>query len=252
MTDKITTTYKQLLKKWRETNPETRASLINQAAVDFSYNSGRMENEGIELVDMREMFENGKVESFSGDPETLQEIENFRRAWDWTLRFVSGTEGLTVANLMELHKVLMDGTYDEEELASGEQPGTFRKSGYTDDDSEFRPESVEKATRELVGELDEVLRGDDLEKSGLTVAAYAHDKLVSISPFAEGNERVARQLMDCILMQANMPPIIVHEANKAAYYGAITAFTENLDLDATKTFIRAETISTWGRVFRVM
>lgn len=49
-------------------------------------------------------------------------------------------------------------------------------------------------------------------------AALAHYKLVHIHPFADGNGRTSRLLMNMILMQAGYPPVIIHKQHRHKYY----------------------------------
>lgn len=53
------------------------------------------------------------------------------------------------------------------------------------------------------------------------IAADAHFKLVTIHPFTDGNGRVARLLLDLILMQNGYPPAIIYKEDKRAYIDAI-------------------------------
>ncbi|XP_032668165.1 protein adenylyltransferase Fic [Odontomachus brunneus] len=65
-------------------------------------------------------------------------------------------------------------------------------------------------------------------------AAVAHYKLVHIHPFADGNGRTSRLLMNMILMQAGYPPVIIHKQHRHKYY-------ENLQIANTgdiKPFVR--------------
>ncbi|XP_014483290.1 PREDICTED: adenosine monophosphate-protein transferase FICD homolog [Dinoponera quadriceps] len=65
-------------------------------------------------------------------------------------------------------------------------------------------------------------------------AAVAHYKLVHIHPFADGNGRTSRLLMNMILMQAGYPPVIIHKQHRHKYY-------ENLQIANTgdlRPFVR--------------
>lgn len=53
----------------------------------FSYNSGRLENEEITLHDTAEIFDRGRVISFTGELRTLFEISNLKDAWSSALDF---------------------------------------------------------------------------------------------------------------------------------------------------------------------
>ncbi|EDV29557.1 uncharacterized protein TRIADDRAFT_52066 [Trichoplax adhaerens] len=52
----------------------------------------------------------------------------------------------------------------------------------------------------------------------IELAALAHYKLVHIHPFVDGNGRTARLFMNCILMRAGFPPIIIRVHDRFHYY----------------------------------
>jgi Fic family protein len=53
------------------------------------------------------------------------------------------------------------------------------------------------------------------------VAAYFHHQFVSIHPFDDGNGRVARLVMNFILLKAGYPPVIIKAKDKENYYAAL-------------------------------
>ena len=53
--------------------------------------------------------------------------------------------------------------------------------------------------------------------SAPTNAVEAHYNLVSIHPFIDGNGRVARLLMNTLLMQDGFPPLIIPKETRRAY-----------------------------------
>ena len=58
-------------------------------AIDYAYNSGKIENDAITLHDTKEVFERGGVSSFTGEVRTLFEIESLRVSWNWMLERLS-------------------------------------------------------------------------------------------------------------------------------------------------------------------
>ena len=54
-------------------------------------------------------------------------------------------------------------------------------------------------------------------------AAHAHFWLVDIHPFVDGNGRVARLMMNLLLMQSGYPIAIIRNEDRAAYYAALEA-----------------------------
>ncbi|MEK7450414.1 MAG: Fic family protein [Patescibacteria group bacterium] len=53
------------------------------------------------------------------------------------------------------------------------------------------------------------------------IAADAHIKLVSIHPFADGNGRTARLLMNLLLMQKGYPPALIRKEDRDVYVDSI-------------------------------
>jgi len=52
------------------------AGALSDYRIYFAYNSGKIENPSITYRDTREVFENGRAVSFTGDVRTLFEIQN--------------------------------------------------------------------------------------------------------------------------------------------------------------------------------
>ncbi len=55
----------------------------------------------------------------------------------------------------------------------------------------------------------------------LVVASIFHYRFISIHPFDDGNGRLARILMNLILMQNGFPPVIIRTETKSNYYSAL-------------------------------
>lgn len=79
----------------------------------------------------------------------------------------------------------------------------------------------------------------------LIIAAYAHAVLVDVHPFADGNGRVARLLMNYVLLRLKAAPCSISADDRMAYFGALDAFHETGDLEPFKDFCRVQTIKTW-------
>ena len=71
--------YDAAAKRWREWDVRTAADLdlrLDSFRILFAYHSGKIENPAISYHDTREIFENGRVTGFTGDPRTLFEQRN--------------------------------------------------------------------------------------------------------------------------------------------------------------------------------
>ena len=81
----------------------------------------------------------------------------------------------------------------------------------------------------------------------LIAAAYFHAKFENIHPFADGNGRTGRLLMNYLLLTHDHPPVIIHEEDRKDYYSALEAFDERQDLDPLIAFMKDQTVKTWQK-----
>ena len=190
-------------------------------------------------------FEDGRVRGFSGDPRTLFEIQNLRDCHELVLDAFSERRPVDEPFLLEVHHTLTQGTYDERRWRLGERPGIYKVGDYVvgAGDVGVRPDEVPGEVQALLEEVNDTSSGD-----ALTVAAYFHAVLENIHPFANGNGRVGRELMNYLLLVRDHPPVIVFEADRIAYYGAVEVWDAERDLEPLRTFLKVELVKTWTRV----
>lgn len=236
--------YRDLTETWGGLTPEQRDELVDGFTLGYAFHSGHMENDQITLHDTREVFENGRVVSFTGDVRTLFEIQNLKTSWEWGR--ATAVHGLLFDEAMVLHAhaLLTQGTYDERRWSRGERPGSYKVGEYVVGVRGVGApaEEVSGLVWDLLAEVNDAL-GD--ARNALTVAAYLHAGLVDIHPFADGNGRVARLLMNMALLSMDQPPIVVREQDRIAYYGALDVFHDCGDPMPFREFLRAESLVTW-------
>jgi Fic family protein len=239
-----------IIKLWQSYSVTSEADidlLLNNFRILFAYNSGKIENEKITYSDTREIFENGRVLHYSGNLRTLFEISNQRTCYEFLKPKIVAKELLTIALIKDTHNILTSGTYDERRFVEqGERPGEFKKYDYVTGIAEVGslPENVEN---DLVSLLEELSNYADKDKNTLLVAAYFHAQFEYIHPFADGNGRVGRTLLNYWLMTHNHPPVIIHEEDKQAYYDALFCYDDTEDLNPMITFLRRQTERTWEK-----
>lgn len=247
--DMIVDAYRDLCQRWAALPEDDRSVLLDQFKVQYSFNSGSMENPEITYHDTAEVFGKNGVSNFTGNVRTIYEITNLKHAWSWLTKAVSSNDPFDCAALLDIHRVLTAGTYDEARWAKGERPGTFKRGDYrVADDVGFPPDEVDGAVTELLTELTTAMRELNAGGNALTIAAYAHAALVDIHPFADGNGRVARLLMNYVFLYLGMPPISVSVDDRLAYFGALDAFHESGDLNPFKVFCCAQALKTWNKL----
>ncbi len=70
-------------------------------------------------------------------------------------------------------------------------------------------------------------------------AFTAHEQVAVIHPFADGNGRTARLLMNLLLLKAGWPPVVIGPEQRADYIGSLDALTVGRDADPYREFMAA-------------
>ena len=240
--------YDEAVKKWQAWDVKTAADIdlrLDSFRILFAYNSGKIENDEVSYHDTREIFENGKVVGYTGSTRTLFEQQNQRTCYELLRDKIVAREPLSLDLICTVHRALTEGTYDERRyIVNGERPGEFKRHDYVTGKNEVGspPEDVESDLAELIEEVNAIGR-----KAPLKAGAYLHARFENIHPFADGNGRVGRTLLNYWLMINNEPPMIVYEEDRRAYYDALRAYDEQEDLSWLTEFFQAQTVKTWTR-----
>ena len=238
--------YEKIVNDWQK-KPMKSVSDIDTALdnfrVLFAYNSNKIENPETSYHDTREIFANGKVVGYTGELRTLFEIQNQKLCYDFLREKIADKQPIDTNLILEIHQILMNGCYDTSRWEQGERPGQFKLNDYiTGDNVGSDPESVAKDLEMLCSEINEAPTN-----KVPTVASYLHLKFESIHPFADGNGRVGRTLMNYYLMTHGYPPVVMYEEDKKTYYMALTVYDKTEDISGFEQFLIEQTIKTWEK-----
>lgn len=239
--------YNKIIAWWQLKNIHTDAELseiLNGYRILFAYNSGKIENDKITFHDTREIFDHDGVTSYTGDLRTLFEIRNAKEAHEFFLEsFQAGTE-IDIEFVKQMQFFLTQNTYDTRRNQLGERPGELKKHDFVTgwEEAGASPEDTEEELKELLEELRDI----DDEKA-LTAAAYFHVKFENIHPFADGNGRTGRIVMNYFLVVHDHPPITIYEEDRKGYYEALEVWDREQELDPMILFLKEQTVKTWGK-----
>ena len=123
--------YERTMELWRSYSIATSLELaahLENFAILFSYNSGKIENREITYHDTHEIFKNGRVCGYTGDLRTLYEIKNLKDASELMYRWFDERKPISLDSIREMQFELTKGTYDERRWELGERPGEFKKN----------------------------------------------------------------------------------------------------------------------------
>ena len=255
--------YNEIVSMWRGWHIASVSDIderLHNFRILFAYNSGKIENECITYHDTLEIFENGRTLNFTGDPRALFELNNQKLCYELLKHKIAAREPITVQLVLETHAALTGGTYDEKRYVErGERPGAFKTHDYVTGRMEVgsMPEDVSVDISALLDEISNYSTENYANENHtiknyandniLKTAAYFHLRFEYIHPFADGNGRVGRTLLNYFLMICDHPPIIIYDEDKSAYYAALEAYDENEDISPMHKLLRWQTERTWEK-----
>lgn len=241
--------YDRVVKKWKDQTTAELDLRLDSFHILFAYHSGKIENDEINYHDTWEIFKHGKVVCYTGSTRTLFEQQNQKTCHELLQSKIAAREPLSIDLVRMVQRVLTEGTYDEHRyIVNGERPGDFKKHDYVTGINEVGspPDEVEVDLTELIDEINTIG-----QKAPLKSGAYFHARFENIHPFADGNGRVGRTLLNYWLMINGYPPTIIYEEDRRAYYDALQAYDEQEDLEPLTKFFQQETIKTWERAMEL-
>jgi Fic family protein len=198
------TRHDEVVKLWQGWNVQTESDIdkhLHNFRILFAYHSGKIENDDISYHDTREIFENSKVINYTGDPRALFEQQNQKLCYEFLKPKLANKEPLTIDLVKDIHRIITAGCYDNRRYVdNNERPGEFKKHDYVvgQQDVGSPPEEVETDLQELLDDINSI---DSLTPDKtLKASAFLHVNFENIHPFADGNGRVGRTMMNYYLM----------------------------------------------------
>jgi len=138
----------------------------------------------------------------------LLEIEGIKRAWDFVIKNIGKKELLVTPELIKkLHKIGFKWIFPEfggrfrkiEVIISGKNPPAFYEI----------PQLIEDYCQDLSIRLKNLPSVDNVEfvEEIISFLAWVHQRFLQIHPFQDYNGRIARLLINVILLNLKLPPI---------------------------------------------
>lgn len=193
------------------------------------YHSNAIEGNILDIGETKLVVQEGLT--ISGKPLKDQaEAKNLSEALDFLEMLVKDkSKPITAHDIRQLHYFILKDI-DEKHA------GTYRNIPVKISGSQYTPPNPENVNV-MMSDFDRWLSGlnlspDDIgnEKAAIYAAA-AHTWLVYIHPFVDGNGRVARLLMNLILMRYGYPIAVISREDRYRYYDALEE-SQSSDLSA--------------------
>jgi Fic family protein len=183
------------------------------------YHSNAIEGNMLEIGETREVVEHGLT--LTGKPLKDQaEAKNLSHAIDFLEEIAQDTDRkITEKDVRQLHYLVLKNIDDE-------NAGKYRTTPVSISGSDYKPTEPASipAEMEQFGDwLQSVTEGtrEYGSTNALLDAAVAHTWFVQIHPFVDGNGRVARLLMNLMLMRNGYPIAVITSEDRHRYYDAL-------------------------------
>ncbi len=99
--------------------------------------------------------------------------------------------------------------------------------------------------------IEEINNVEITENNALKVISYFHCRFETIHPFAAGNGRIGRLLINYLLIGNSLPPIILFENDCEEYYLALEYFNSKQEIDKMFKFLDDQAYKTWVKDYNV-
>lgn len=241
-------TYDDCVTYWKNLNCKTVEdyfTALDNFVTVFTMNNGHIEGDILSYLSTRSIMQNEEIYAYSGNVSGIISAKNHVHAFNSFINHVISEVPLSEDLIKYFHKQLVNGCYDGIRLSKGEVPGSYKVGDYCTGVADIGayPEEVPIVMGEL---LEEVLEANPVtHEDVLTVAAYLHAVFESVHPFADGNGRVGRFIMNYYLVIHGHPPIVIYQEDKETYYMALEVYNRTEQLNGFVQFLKEQTIKTW-------
>jgi len=220
--ERLSDKHKQLQSS-RPLSPTIVAKLRERFMLEMTYNSNAIEGNALTLKETYLVLSEGITIKGKSLKDHL-EAKNHHEALEFIFEQVEHDSQHTISeHLIRELQSLVIGNIDKS-IA-----GTYRDVEVAITASSHQP----PLATEVPGKMSDLIKWFRQEQSILNpieLAAILHHKLVNIHPFADGNGRTARLLMNIILLQAGYPLVIILKNDRKKYYDTLSlADGGNLD-----------------------
>jgi Fic family protein len=178
--------------------------------IEYTYNSNAIEGNTLTLRETQLVIREGMTISGKSLNEHL-EAKNHPKAIEY-IENLTECDHLTEDDILKVHEMIFSGIL--------ENAGNYRNAQVYIEGSDYIPPPAFEVTV-LMKELLEWLEKNPQELRPIEITGVFHYKLVSIHPFDDGNGRIARLLMNLLLIRHGYPLTVIRNIDRRRYYDTL-------------------------------
>ena len=228
----------KLKSEWDGMHPLSNVQIKNLNEyfdISYTFESNRIEGNTLTLQETALVINKGLTIGGKSMREHLEAI-NHQHAIEFMRGIAGKREAISERLIKEIHGLVLHSI-------DNENAGRYRTINVRISGSEHNPPEFYSVPQEM----EAFIRWFNRSKKTLhpvELAADTHHRLVSIHPFADGNGRTSRLLMNLILLRAGYPTVIIRGENETrhAYYEALEKAHTQSVTGPFREFIAEQTI----------
>lgn len=163
------------------------------------------------------------------------EIENHRQAMDYVFNCIEKEEELSLSVIKEIHRYLMDHLHEERGMFKTQSNGIVGADFET-----AIPQKTPELMYQWIQNYNFLISKAENEDEKIKIILEKHIEFERIHPFADGNGRTGRMIMNYSLLQNNIPPLVISKELKGEYIYSLANQDLNKLFDFSKKIIMKE------------
>ncbi|MFT6828569.1 MAG: Fic family protein [Roseivirga sp.] len=205
--------------------------IMQKFRLDWNYHSNHIEGNQLTYGETKALL----LFNITAQGKTLKdhiEMTGHNEAINWIIDVLKDERPLTENFIRQIHTLLLKEPYEVDAITPEGKPtkrtiqvGQYKSAPnhvLTKTGEIFRFASVEETPAKMNDLLDwyKEEKGTK-DKNAIILAAEFHYKFIRIHPFDDGNGRLARILMNFILMSKGYPPVVIKTEDKENYFNVL-------------------------------
>ncbi|REG78223.1 Fic family protein [Algoriphagus antarcticus] len=222
---------KNELDKLRPISREQEDIIMQKFRLDWNYHSNNLEGNSLTFGETRALILFGITAQ--GKPlKDHFEITGHDQAIKWVMDVVKGDYPLTETFIRELHTLLLKEPYEVDAITPDGKPTKrlIQVGQYKSVPNHVLTKTGEifrfATSEETPSQMHDLIywyraESEKTDINPILLATEFHYKFIRIHPFDDGNGRLARILMNFILIHFGYPPLIIKTEDKLNYFAAL-------------------------------
>ena len=187
----------------------------------FTYNTQRIEGSSLTHADTKDLLIHGVTPAKKSQADSIET----KKHYELFIKLVTSKKlaKITKETMLQWHKEIFDQT----KIGEAGSTRSHRVGIITNDKIEFA--SVPEIPKKLNEFFRWINKSDSKRDNIVEFAAMVHYRFVSIHPFADGNGRISRLIMNYILFKYDCPFMLIKNSDRRQYFKSLEKSQLNHD-----------------------